>query len=286
MSWTNYHGHCNYCDGYGEIETYIKQAIKNKMRIIGISSHAPVPFECSWTIKKEDLSKYAREIGALKEKYKSDIEVLTSLEIDYIPGTAGPEFPILDGINLDYKIGSIHFVDKFANGDHWEMLDGGYELFVKGLDEIFDGDIERLVKRFFQLNREMVQTQAFDIIGHVDKIKSMNQIKTLFDEKSDWYQKEIEETLECIASNGVIMEINTKSFDREGLLFPGTDWFPLMFDKGIGVTINSDAHFPDKLEVGYGYAAEELYKAGYRCLKEFKDGGWIDVGFDKNGIQW
>ncbi len=286
MSWTNYHGHCKYCDGHGEIEEYIQQAIKNGMKKIGVSSHAPVPFDCFWTMKQDKLITYLNEIKNLKIKYKSEIEILTSLEIDYIPNVTGPDFSFFEDIKLDYIIGSIHFVDRFSNGKHWEMLDGGYELFIKGLDEIFGGDTNAMVKRFFRLNREMIETQNFDIIGHLDKVKSINVYEDFFNEKSEWYIKEIESTLDLIASKNVIVEINTKSFEKNGLLFPSVEFFDTMFKKGIGVTINSDAHFPDKLEVGYNYVAEELYKTGFRSLKEFNNGKWIDVPFTKKGLIW
>jgi len=69
-------------------------------------------------------------------------------------------------------------------------------------------------------------------------------------------------------------------------LFPGVDLFSMMHKKGICVTINSDAHYSEKLEVGYSYVAEQLYKSGFRYLKEYKDGCWQDVPFDSNGIVW
>ena len=285
MSWTNYHGHCNYCDGHGQIETYIQQAIKNKMSKIGISSHAPVPFDCFWTMKPEKLVIYLDEIKQLKKKYKSEIEVLTSLEVDYIPNVTGPNFEFLKGINLDYKIASIHFVGQYKNGEHWPV-DGSFDEFKKGLNQVFNGNVKDLVQHFFKLSREMINTQDFDIIGHFDKIKMHNLTEVLFDENSDWYKNELEETLDCIASKNIIVEINTKSFEKNGLLFPGVSLFPIMLHKGIGVTINSDAHYPDKLELGYEFVADELYKAGYRTLKEYSAGEWIDVDFDKNGLIW
>ncbi|WP_430931297.1 histidinol-phosphatase [Saccharicrinis sp. 156] len=285
MSWTNYHGHCKFCDGHGQIEEYIQQAIKNNMKAIGISCHAPVPFDCFWTMKPDDVDDYLQQIQELKLKYQSNIHVYTSLEIDYIPGITGPDHPILSDINLDYKIGSIHFVDKFKNGTPWP-IDGSFDEFTKGLDEIYNGDIKTAVQRFFQLNREMINTQSFDIIGHFDKIKMHNVTKPLFDENADWYLREVNDTLDCIASKNIIVEINTKLYERNGLLFPGVELFPKLLEKEISVTINSDAHYPDKLEIGYEYVAGELRKAGFKTLKEFVNGNWTDVEFNKYGLLW
>ncbi len=285
MIWTNYHGHCKYCDGHGEIEEYIIEAIQNKMPVIGISAHAPVPFDCFWTMKQDDLSKYFSDIEDLKAKYQGKINILTSLEVDYIPGTTGPDFPMIEALNLDYIIGSIHFVDQFENGEPW-AIDGSFDEFNVGFNDIFKGDIKKVVKRFFELNREMIQTQQFEIIGHFDKIKMHNATKPLFDESDGWYLQELEDTLNVIAENNIIVEVNTKSFERNGLLFPGVSLFPKMKEKNIDVTINSDAHYPNKQICGFSYVANELFRAGYRYLKEFKDGGWKNVEFDKNGIKW
>ncbi|GAF03688.1 histidinol-phosphatase [Saccharicrinis fermentans] len=285
MGWTNYHGHCNYCDGNGQIEAYIQQAIKYKMKAIGISSHAPVPFECFWTMKANELGNYLNEIAKLKFKYQSEINVLTGLEIDYIPHITGPDADFLKSINLDYKIGSIHFVDHFDNGTPW-AVDGSFYDFKDGLDKIFKGDVKALVQRFFQLSREMIRTQHFDIIGHFDKIKMHNVTAPQFDENDDWYLKEIDDTLNCIAQKNIIVEINTKSYERNGLLFPGVEIFPLLLEKGIPVTINSDAHYPEKLEVGYAFVAEALSAVGFKVLKEWVNGAWCDVEFNKQGLLW
>ncbi|TLX78272.1 histidinol-phosphatase [Labilibacter sediminis] len=285
MSWTNYHGHCSYCDGHKEVEDYIIEAINRKMPVIGFSSHAPVPFDCFWTMPHERLSSYIKDISELKEKYNAQIRVLTSLEIDYIPNLTGPNFPFLDDVQLDYKIGSIHFVDKLKNGEPW-AIDGSFDEFMVGVNQVFEGDIRRAVERFFELTREMIRTQEFEIIGHFDKIKMHNHTKPLFDESSDWYQAEIEKTLNLIADKKLIVEINTKSYDCNGLLFPGVDLFKKMLDKNISVTINSDAHYPDKLEVGYGYVAQELYNSGYRYLKELINSKWVEVAFTEKGLEW
>lgn len=284
MGWTNYHGHCNYCDGYAKMEAYILKAITDKMPVIGFSSHAPVPFDCFWTMKEDLLPRYIQELSELKIKYKSDITILSSLEIDYLPEFGGFS-SILADIKLDYKIGSIHFMGKFEGGDFW-AIDGSYTEFKKGLVEIYNNDIVALVKHFFVLNREMIRNEEFDIIGHIDKIKMHNIDGILFDETAEWYQNEVDETLDLIASKGVIVEINTKSFERNGLLFPGVNMFTKLKEKDIDITINSDSHYPDKQQCGYSFVAKKLKEAGFEYLKEFKSGMWMDIKFDKEGLLW
>ncbi len=282
MRWTNYHGHCNYCDGHGSIEEYINAAINLGMPMIGISSHAPVPFDCFWTMKAEALKDYFSEIDVLKEKYRGKIQILKSLEIDYVPNITGPSL-FFDKYNLDYAIGSIHFVDWISDGNGWG-IDGSFDEFNEGLQKIFDGDVKAAVKRFYELSREMIDNGKFSIIGHLDKIKMHNVTKVLFEEKEKWYQEELVKTFDLLSKNNIIVEINTKSYKRNGLIFPGVEYFSMMQRKGISVTINSDAHYPSDLITGFSFVASELLKAGYQTLKVFDDHKWIDVTFNQNGI--
>ncbi len=285
MAWTNYHGHCNYCDGNGKIEEYILKAIEFNMPVIGISSHAPVPFDCFWTMKENLLESYDKEVEDLKESYSSKITILKSLELDYIPEIGGFNKQVLEKIDLDYRIGSIHFIDRLSNGNFWG-IDGSFDEFKEGLDDIFNNDIKAAVKRFYELTRDMIKTQDFEIIGHFDKIKMHNVTEPLFDESDHWYISEVESVLELIKEKGIIVEINTKSYERNGLLFPGPEIFPLLKKFDIPITINSDAHFPDKLQSSYVEVAKMLHDAGFNELREYIEGKWCDVSFTKEGLKW
>ena len=276
MRWANYHGHCNYCDGKGKIEDYVVNAIEFGMDAIGISSHAPVPFETTWTMRPEKLTAYLSEIKDLKEKYKDDIVVLTSLEVDYIPGLAGPVSELIKSSNLDYVIGSIHFMGTFDDGEHW-AIDGSFNDFLKGLHEIYNDDMKKVVSDFYSLQRDMVTSSAPDIIGHMDKIKMHNLKREMFDESSVWYRDELRHTLEVIKEYGTIVEINTKAFPAKGMLFPGRESFSWLKELRIPVTINSDAHTPGDLLNGFREVAAMLQEAGIEYLHEFIDGRWKAV---------
>lgn len=285
MGWTNYHGHCKYCDGHGEIKQYIDKAIELGMPILGVSSHAPVPFDCFWTMKLENLEKYNQELLQLQAEYKDKIVLLRSLEVDYVPTQIGPDVDYVKALNLDYIIGSIHFINQLKDGTYW-AIDGSFEEFKLGLNDIFKGDIKAVVREFYRLNREMIELQSFDMLGHFDKIKMHNVVESLFDENADWYKSEVIETLHCAVKNDVIVEINTKSFKRNGLLFPGKEWFKVMHQMGVKVTINSDAHFAEKLVEGFEEVAYALAEAGYTELFEYISGRWQAVSFSETGINF
>ncbi len=70
MYWTNYHSHCHYCDGKYAPEAYIESALQKDVAVYGFSSHAPLPFETTWAMKKEAVTQYVAEIRSLAQKYK------------------------------------------------------------------------------------------------------------------------------------------------------------------------------------------------------------------------
>lgn len=276
MGWTNYHGHCEYCDGQGQIEDYIVKAIELKMDAIGISSHAPVPFDTDWNMPAQKLPAYLSEVEQLTEKYKEQIRVYKSLEVDYIPGLISAEKDFIKAAELDYVVGSVHFIGQMNDGTHW-AVDAPLNEFMQGLEETFDGDIKRAAIRYYELEREMLDSATPTIIGHMDKVKMHNKRLSLFDENDAWYVDEVHKTLEKVKEKGVIVEINTKAYFRDGHLFPGPEHWATIKELEIPITINSDAHHPDKLINGFDEVARMLIDAGFTHTTELIDGVWQQV---------
>ncbi len=276
MCWTNYHCHSTYCDGRGTIEEFILKAIEFDMSVLGFSSHAPVPFATKWNIAIDDIGSYVAEIKHLKEKYKKDIEILMALEVDYLPGITSPGDSFIKSLGLDYIIGSVHFMGVLNDGTHWTM-DGALDDFMYGLQEIYDNDIKRLVGEYYKRERDMVKSSAPDIIAHMDKVKMQGKRGGLFDESESWYRDELRHTLEVIKEHGTIVEINTKLFPGRGYFILGQEYFKWLKELDIPVVINSDAHDPHKLIVGFIEAVEMLKSAGIEYKQEFINGEWIGV---------
>jgi histidinol-phosphatase (PHP family) len=279
--WTNYHSHSHYCDGVLTPEDQVKGALEQDVKIFGFSSHCPVPFENAWSMKSEKLKEYLDETRLLKENYAGKIELYQGLEIDYVPGVCTiSEF----SGQLDYSIGSVHYVDLNWNGEPWE-IDGSTEGFLKGMVEVHDGDIRKVIERYYALIREMVQTDCPDIVGHLDKIKMHNLHETLFSESDQWYQEAVEATLETIARAECVVEINTRGLYKRDLDSYPSEWvLRRMFEMNIPVMINSDSHAPEEITARFSDAARRLRRAGYRFLRVFSDREWKDIPFGEEGL--
>jgi histidinol-phosphatase (PHP family) len=285
MSWSNYHGHCYYCDGKEVPEAYVKEAFRLQMRVIGFSCHAPLPFETGWTMLAHKLNDYLAEIDLVKSNAPVGLTILKSLEVDFIPGIMSPNHADIRALGLDYVVGSVHYVDRFSKDKHWS-IDNNNSEFEEGVNQIFGGDVQRAIKRYFELQRLMITEGKPDILGHCDKIRMHNLSHSYFNETDIWYIQEVQDLLKLAAEKDVIVEINTKYFTRKEMFFPAQTHFKFMHDHGVRVTINSDAHRPDALISGFAEVAELLMAAGYKHLWEWDGAQFSPHAFTRDGIAW
>jgi histidinol-phosphatase (PHP family) len=279
--WTNYHCHSDFCDGKGPLKDYITAARKQGLFSFGFSSHAPLPFQTGWSMKAGKLQQYVAEIEDLRGCEPS-LEIYKGLEVDFIPGIISPH-QYKD--ELDYTIGSIHFVDSFNNGKRWE-IDNLYSIFLEGLEKIFKGNVKDAIVRYFELTKEMLYSSTPDIIGHLDKIKIQNKEKTLFNENEQWYKDAILEILQLVEQAGVIVEVNTRGIyqKKSATTYPSPWILEEIFKRQIPITISSDSHTPDDITNQFPETAKLLYDIGFRTLSVLKEGKWQQASFDQHGI--
>lgn len=287
MGFTNFHSHTHFCDGKGSVEAYAEAAVAQGMPAYGISSHAPLPYDVAWTMKETDTSAYVAEIEAAKEKYAGEIQLYRGLEVDYIPGVAGPNHARIQMLHLDYTVGSVHFVDFFQNGFPWE-IDGQHTVFLDGLSQIFNGDIQKAVERYYALIRQMVEEDPPEIVGHLDKIKIQSEEGQLFDERSDWYRAAVEESLLAIKRKGLIVEVNTRGIYKKKteLPYPSPWILERMKALEIPIMLNSDSHHPREITACFTETATLLIDLGYDHCRILLDGKWQDVAFTPQGIHY
>ena len=271
---TNYHSHSEFCDGTGKLEDYVKAAISKGFDVFGFSGHAPLPLKNDWAITNNNLNLYLTEIERLKLLYRDRITLKTGLEIDFIEGLSGPGSKSFQNLNLDFIIGSVHLLKGKSDMDYLAVdykkseMD---QLISKG----FGGNPKLLVKKYYSSIRKMSRLGGFDIIGHLDVIKKNNVDSIYFDETEKWYKDEIKLTLQCIAENNQIIEINTGQVLKDpGKIYPSPWILRMANDQNIPVMINSDSHRTDRIDNFFGEAKTMILDAGYTKLKVLKGNKW------------
>ena len=260
---------------------YVDEARKLNMISIGFSSHAPVPFPTKWCMKAEDLDQYLGTIEKIK-KSNSFVHIYKGLEVDFIPGVVSPD-QFRD--QLDYTVGSIHFIDKFPDGIRWE-IDGLHTLFLEGYSKIFHNNIKDVISRYFELTREMVATACPSVVGHLDKIKIQNVNGKFFNESDSWYQNEVKKTIDVIQKSGVIVEVNTRGIyqKKSDTTYPSPWILEILHKKNIPVTISSDAHHRDDIINQFPQTALLLKKIGFKTISVLSEGAWKPFSFDEHGV--
>lgn len=280
MDWlTNFHSHCFFCDGCAPMEVFVHHAIAHHMNAYGISSHAPVPFSSNWAMRKDDLDEYLQEFHRLKQQYENQIELYVGMEMDFLSKEKDSVFRTYQNLPLDYRIGSVHYIDTLDNGQLYWNIGGDPKNYKRAICELFGGDIRRMIRRYFQQTNEMIESADFDIIGHVDKITDLAErfYAHQFDPNEPWYLHLIDETFSLAKEYGKIIEINTKGVETKHRTFPHRRHFRRIQELGIPVMVNSDAHKPDCITCGFRETYQTLRECGFRTVRILKNNRWTDM---------
>lgn len=275
MNLTNYHSHCSFCDGRAPLEEFVKEAIRQGFYSYGVSSHAPLPFPTQWTMEWGQMEAYLDEFKNLRSKYADEIELYVGLEIDYLNEESNPSVARFTELPLDYRIGSVHLLYDAA-GEVVD-IDCSPAVFKERVDRHFNGDVLRVIRMYFDRLFRMVELGGFDVLGHADKMhyNASCYHPGLLDEP--WYEALMKDYFSLVASRGYLVEINTKAFDSLGTFYPNSRYWELMKEYQIKVLVNSDAHYPERINAGRMEALRLLQAKGFATVAELHQGSWREV---------
>ncbi|NDP19889.1 MAG: histidinol-phosphatase [Paludibacter sp.] len=285
MYWSNYHSHCTFCDGRSSMEDFVKFAIAKGVKSYGFSSHAPLPFLTKWTMVEDDFSEYKLEFERLKQKHNKEIDLFLGLEVDFIENYSSVQNVFFQDIQLDYLIGSIHYLDKLPTDEFW-CIDGEFTEFDKGLKILFDGDIQFAIKRFYEVSTLMIEKGGFDIVGHCDKIALNSQHYDGFHPMENWYMNLVGDLLQKIKEKNLILEINTKSLTDRGITYPNQEFYSLINEMQIPIIVNSDCHYPTNVINGFESTFKTLKNIGFKSMQLLKNSKWETIEFDEKGLRF
>ncbi len=276
MDLCTYHSHCTFCDGKAPAEEFVKAAIEAGFHSYGVSSHSPLPFDTRWSLSKGDVEAYLREMERLKKQYAGQIELYVGLEIDYLNDGWGPANDYFQRMPLDYRIGSVHLV---TNGETGEMMDmdGSFDDFRENFRNVYHDNLKHLVRDYFRSSARMVELGGFDFVAHLDKICMNGSLVEPMLTEQAWYNELLREYFQLIAEKGVMVEVNTKTYTKKGLMFPNVKYFKWLKELNIPVMVNSDAHLPQLVNDNRELAFRLLRDAGIKSTMRLHRGVWEEV---------
>jgi len=250
----DYHVHTARCGhAQGDVADYVRRGREISLLEIGFADHLPLltKEDPTLTMPMDEFPIYINAVELAKEEF-SDITVKTGIEADYIPGMEEETKRLLDRYNLDYVIGSVHFIDG------WGFDDSRY------IEGYYDRDIYEIYTDYFKLVADAAGSGLFDIIGHLDLIKKYN-----FRPERD-IRPLVEEVVLAIKDAGVCIEINTAGLRKPvGEIYPSDEILVLCAGAGVPITLGSDAHSPEQVGMDFSLALKAASRAGYSRLATF-----------------
>ena len=234
----DYHIHSIYCDGKDKLEDIVLSAIDKKMDKIGLLFHSYVYFDKESCIKEEKIKDFIDEVNYLKEKYKDKIDIKIGVEQDYFSDNYD--------YNFDYIIGSVHYVKK---NNEYISVDDTYSILENGIKNYYDNDVYKLVKDYFDLEKDIVRKTKCDIIGHFDLISKFNLKYKFFDENDKRYIDCFKDAINELIKYDCVFEINTGGIKRgyKNSPYPSFDIINYIKSKKGKFILSSDSHNKDDL---------------------------------------
>jgi histidinol-phosphatase (PHP family) len=236
----------------GAVEPFLAAARAAGVDEIGFTEHVyyfrrtsslwDVPYQterCVYEIEPYvDAVVQARDVG---------LPVKLGLEVDYVPGREDELRELLAPYPWDYLLGSVHFIDGLGVDGEPRLLD------AVGVEETW--------RRYFDTLAKAARSGLFDSLSHPDLVKIFGERAHSFD---------YEPVTDAIAEAGVAVEVSTAGLHKPvGELYPHPELLRMCRERGIPVTMGSDAHAPRAVGRDFDRARELLRSAGYDTVTIF-----------------
>ncbi len=199
----------------------------------------------------DDLDEYERDILDARERYKDSIDIRLAYEVDFIAGYL--EDRVIEA-DVDYLIGSIHFIDRWGF-DNPEFI-GGWS----------SRDIDEVWEEYFSAVRAMADSGLFNIVGHLDLIKIFK-----FMPKRD-IRLIAKDALMAIKKSNMALELNSAGYRKPiEEPYPSRELLEVAYELDIPITFGSDAHSVEQIGSRYRDIIRTLAKSiGYSKAVSFK----------------
>ena len=219
----NYHTHTKYCNhASGEMEDYVKYAVKHGIRYMGFSDHSPFVcpgYESHDRIRTDQLPEYFAEGNRLRKKYQHDLDLKIGFEMEYYP---------------------LYFCSMLKT-----VLDAGAEDLILG-QHFVKNEYPDLIMSFYATDNEEylldytdcvlkgIQSGVFTYVAHPDVFNYQGKNTALYDEEMERI---------CLASKEyhIPLEINFGGA-RSKLYYPKDRFFQIAGSVGCPITMGMDAH--------------------------------------------
>src|SRR5262245_55897961 len=180
--------------------------------------------------------------------FARDAGLRVGVECDFVPGAEDRTANLLEARELDYVVGSVHFLGEAAvDHEGWDVWEG-------------DGDADAVWRRYFEALAECARSGLFDILAHPDLVKVWGRGRPLPERDPRAFY---EPAVEAIAASGIAVEVSTAGLRKPvGELYPSAGFAAMCVEAGAPFALSSDAHRPEQVGFAYERAIEFLERLG------------------------
>jgi histidinol-phosphatase (PHP family) len=244
----DYHVHTTWSDGSGSVEECVARAIELGLPEIGIADHVsatPGPDE-HWRVPTERLAAYCEDVRAVADRH-ADIRVLLGLEAEFVAGREADLDELLDAWPFEFVVLGVHVIDGFAFDEPDLRGDARWD------------DADALLTAYYRTIRRAAEYGRCDILAHLDYISLWGH------RPGPAVLPEIDAALDALAGSGAALELNTdRVSDPAGVMYPSPAILRAAHERGIPLTIDSDAHEAAHVGRLWDEAIVLARQAGYR----------------------
>ncbi len=238
------------CDGRSTLDEVCRRAMEIGLRAVCFTEHMEFdPNDSGYGYLSYE--EYSARVDEARCKYSGKLTTFKGVEADYQSRFEEKIRDWLADKELDFVLGSVHYVDG--------------EIFSEPM--LAKRDIDETYVAYLEQVRLSAESGLFSAIAHLDYIKRFTGDVSYL-ESSERLRPFLEEALLAIIANGAALEVNTK-----GLVGKSRDYRPSLnivrFYKHLGgtkVTIGSDAHDCYVLGTGVGKLRLTCAKMGLEVV--------------------
>ncbi|CAE6807208.1 MULTISPECIES: histidinol-phosphatase [Paraburkholderia] len=252
----------------GTVDEVVRAALAKGVNVLTFTDHAPFHVDSLNRLLESELDQYFDDIERAQTEYRGQIKILRGLELDYLPGASDYTARMLARYDLDFAIGSIHYIS---------MADG---------DEVKVWELARLnnpavLKRYFSTLAELLECGLFDAVGHADTL--------LRGVSSPVVHRYVEPLLPAFARHNIAFELNASGLRKTTLdlsagrevhgkwSYPSLSLLPLLLRAGAAFTIGSDSHTPEDVGAGVQEVVDALIPLGLKTVSYFEGRQRVDI---------
>jgi histidinol-phosphatase (PHP family) len=240
------------------VERYREVASERGIGELGVAEHVYRFHQALQVWQHPFWREYAHDdLEAYCEFVRERTDLKLGIEADFVPGAEDRMASLLERCELDYVVGSVHFLrDEALDMQEYSIWNHP----GRGPEEIW--------RRYFQTLGEAARSGLFDILAHPDLVKVWGPTRP---RPEGDLRRYYELALEGIAESGIAIEVSTAGLRKRAQeLYPAPAFLELCLQAGVPVALSSDAHRPQDVGADYEQALELLERLGVGELCVFE----------------